>query len=269
MLIKCDAVQLEWRTKVFLSQDPVGMKEIQEGYPIHEDNQKVFGLPTRTVAKVFLYRAIFADAFGEQGFKGPAYSYANDAEFRGTSTSSKFWEGVMARFFQKYTGVYNHSVELIRRAIETGRIESPSGRFYTYCPVARGDSQDWPRTQILNHVVQGLAADFILTARKLIHQRLDEFPEYHQGLVLPQNTVHDSAELDVDNNMELCYNISILLENCFKDIPKEFETDYGTVVNVPLAGEVKFGWTLDEEKMIKFNQQSFEKDWRELYETKR
>lgn len=265
MLIKADASQLEWRTKVFLAQDPIGIKEIQEGYPIHDDNQKTFGLPTRTVAKVFLYRAIFADAFGENGIEGPGFAYANDSNFMGTSTSPKFWAGVMQRFFDKYRGVYDHSITLIRTAVESGKIESPSGRFYTYTPVRKrnGDS-DWPRTQILNHIVQGLAADFVMLARLLIAADLDQFPEYHQGLILPQNTVHDSVELDVDNNIELCYNVCQLLINSFEGIPTAFKKAYGVTVNVPLTCEVKLGWTLDEDKMIKFNPLTFEKDYEKL-----
>lgn len=262
MLIKADAAQLEWRTKVFLAQDPIGMKEIQEGYPIHDDNQKVFGLPTRTIAKVFLYRAIFADAFGEQGYKGPAFAYANDSDFMAASTSPKFWEEVMERFFRKYSGVREHSVGLIKQAVESGRIESPSGRFYLYSPVTKWNgSSDWPRTQILNHIVQGLAADFVMIARLLIHSRLKQLDEYHQGLVLPQNTVHDSVELDCENNPELIYTVCCLLEECFVGIPKRFEKDYGVVVNVPMAAETKFGMTLDENKMVKFKKETFFKDY--------
>ena len=55
MLLKADAQQLEWRTKVFLSQDPVALREIQNNEDLHSDNQKFFQLPNRTIAKNFLY----------------------------------------------------------------------------------------------------------------------------------------------------------------------------------------------------------------------
>lgn len=242
------------------------MEEIQQGYPIHDDNQRVFGLPTRTVAKVFLYRAIFADAFGPNGFAGPAYAYSKDSDFMGTSTSAKFWEGVMERFFTKYKGVYEHSVSLIRTAIEQGRIESPSGRFYCYSPVSKWDgSSDWPRTQILNHVVQGLAADFVMIARLLLWKALQEFEEYHKGLILPMNTVHDSVELDVDNDIELCYNICMLLRKCFIAIPERFQKDYGIAINVPLDAECKFGMSMDEKNgMFVFDPETYEKDFEKI-----
>lgn len=263
MLIKADAAQLEWRTKVYLAQDPIGMREIQEGYPIHDDNKDVFGLPTRTAAKVFLYRAIFADAFGERGYAGPAYAYANDSDFMGTSTSPKFWEDVMERFFKKYGGVREHSVGLIRTAIETGRIVSPTGRYYVYTPVAKWNgSKDWPRTQILNHIVQGLAADFVMLARLILYQALQEMEEYHKGLVLPQNTVHDNIELDVDNDPQLCYNILKLMRESFQKIPQRFEKDYGIALNVPMDSDAKFGLSMDT--MIEFNPKTFEKDFENI-----
>ena len=56
MLLKADAIQLEWRAKVFLAQDKVAIQEILSGKDFHSDNQRFFGLPNRTVAKVFLYR---------------------------------------------------------------------------------------------------------------------------------------------------------------------------------------------------------------------
>src|SRR3990167_11421417 len=162
MLLKADATQLEWRVKVFLAQDKIAMAEILSGKDFHADNQKFFGLPNRTIAKIFLYRMIFADAFGERGYNAPAYSYASDPEFRQVSSSVKYWEKIVEKFFEKYKGVKEHSLNLIRCAIETGRIESPSGRFYTYNQKAKWDgSLDWPRTEILNHIVQGLSADIV------------------------------------------------------------------------------------------------------------
>lgn len=266
MLIKVDAAQLEWRTKVFLAQDEIALEEIINGRDLHTENQNQFGLPSRLVAKVFLFRAIFADAFGEKGFAGPAFAYANDADFRRTSSSTKFWEQVIERFYGKYKGVYNHSVGLIREVVANGQIISPSGRIYVYHPVERYGRLDWPRTQILNHVVQGLAADFVMIARRLIWKRIQEQEAYYKGLILPINTVHDDVQFDVDNDIELCYNICILLEKAFADIPEAFKRIFGVEVNVPLAGEAKLGWTLDEDHMMKFNPATYLEDWDKLYE---
>lgn len=55
-LINVDAKHLDWTTAVYLSQDEVGIREIKEGFDLHTDNQKVFGLPSRLIAKIFLFR---------------------------------------------------------------------------------------------------------------------------------------------------------------------------------------------------------------------
>ncbi|SRR5258706_128667 len=264
MLLKVDATQLEWRVKVWMAQDKVAMQEIKDGVKFHEDNQKRFNLPTKTIAKNFLYQMIFSDAFGEQGIKGPAYSYAHKADFQEASTSIKYWENVIERFFDKYQGIYSHSIELIRTATSTGRITNPSGRFYKFSPIRTWNEQvDWPRTKILNYPIQGFSADLISIARLLLRERLSKNFSYGSKALLI-NTVHDDAEMDVDNDPELVYNICILMEECFRDINSEFRKKFGVEINVPMGGEVKFGWTLFEADMVKFNAVTFEEDWRKI-----
>jgi len=264
MLLKVDAAQLEWRVKVFLSQDKLALREINDGFDLHTDNQQRFELPSRTIAKNWLYRMIFADAFGPNEFRGPAYAYANDADFMHVSTSVGWWEKRVRTFFtEKYTGIYEHGLASIRTAIDCGRITVPSGRFYLFKPYIWNGQMDWPRTHILNYPVQGFSADLMMVARLLIKERLFKLGLGKRALLI--NTVHDDVELDVDNDPELVYTICMLLEKCFQDIPQEFERRFGVVVNVPMSGEVKMGWTLYEEDMVKFKQQTFQEDWRQLY----
>jgi len=247
-----------------MAQDKVAMQEIKDGVKFHEDNQKRFNLPTKTIAKKFLYQMIFSDAFGEQGFRGPAYSYAHKADFQEASTSIKFWENVIEKFFGKYQGIYQHSIDLIEQATSKGRITDPSGRFYVFSPLRTWDGQvDWPRTKILNYPIQGFSAVLVLLARLLLRERLRKNFSYGSKALLI-NTVHDDCELDVDNNPEIVYNISRLLEECFRDINSEFKKKFGVEINVPMAGEVKFGWSLYEPEMVKFNAVTFEDDWRKI-----
>src|SRR3990167_10657803 len=126
MLLKADASQLEWRTKVFLAQDPIAIREILQDEDLHSDNQKFFKLPTRTIAKNFLYRMIFIDAFSENGYRSAAYAYANDPDYSHVSGAMAYWERVIERFFDKYSGIHRHSVESIRQAVATGRIDNLS-----------------------------------------------------------------------------------------------------------------------------------------------
>lgn len=267
MLIKADAAQLEWRTKAYLAQCPVAIQEIHDlawkpkDQDLHADNKNRFNLPSRTIAKNFLYRLIFIDSFSDRGFDVPAGAYSNDADFMHVSTSRKFWVDVVTRFFDKYPTIYSHGVTCIRTAVETGRIVSPSGRFYEFKQVQRYNGWDWPRSDILNYPVQGLAADFMMITRRLAWKSIKAASWYDPKRVLFMSTVHDDIEMDVDNDMDLVYNICIALENAFKDTPAEFERQFGVEVNVPLAGEVKLGWDLFEKNMTEFKKDNFQTIW--------
>lgn len=56
MILHGDAKSLEWVGIVYLSQDKVGIKELWEGFDNHSDNQQRFGLPSRLIAKKFVFR---------------------------------------------------------------------------------------------------------------------------------------------------------------------------------------------------------------------
>jgi hypothetical protein len=90
MLLKVDAAQLEWRVKVFLAQDKVGMQEIElmeaGKFDIHTDNQhRLLGLGDhekgRVFAKNFIYQMIFQDVFGDKGMNAAGYGFAAKADF--------------------------------------------------------------------------------------------------------------------------------------------------------------------------------------------
>lgn len=269
MILKIDAAQLEWRVKVFLAQDPVGMKEIEEmeagTFDIHTDNQTKFKLPTRTIAKNFVYQMIFSDAFGDQGFKGSAFGFAGKADFQHVSTKPEYWLGVVTAFFEKYKGIHDHSVHLIRTAAEKGRITVPSGRFYPFQMEHSYRGLDWPRTKILNYPIQGFSADLVQIARlTLWEEYFKARAEFGDCLLI--NTVHDDIEADVDNNPNLLYNTCIAMEKAFRGIPERFEKMYGSKINVPMAGEVKFGMNLNEANMVKFKAKSFEQDYKNYIE---
>jgi hypothetical protein len=277
MLLKVDAAQLEWRVKVFLAQDKVGMQEIEQMeaglFDIHTDNQhRLLQLGEhekgRVYAKNFIYQMIFQDVFGDQGIKAAGYGFASKADFMhvfpGTQKQrAEKWTEIAEAFFKKYAGIYDHSVGLIRTACTTGSITVPSGRFWTFKPeLSYNQDLDWPRTKILNYPVQGFSADLVQIARLwLWENHFKARVEFGDCLLI--NTVHDDIEADVDNNPELVYNTCIAMEQAFRSIPEQFEKWYGSSINVPMAGEVKFGWNLNEKNMVKFKPKTFEQDYRD------
>lgn len=56
MILQADAKALEWVVGAYLSQDKVAMQEIKERVDQHTLNQKAFGLPSRLIAKKFVFR---------------------------------------------------------------------------------------------------------------------------------------------------------------------------------------------------------------------
>lgn len=245
-----------------MAQDKVGMEEIQKSLPTHEDNQKRFGLPTKTIAKVFLYRMIFANAFGPQGYGGPAFSYANDSDFLVAGLSKKKWVGVIEKFFDKYEGVHEHSIGLIRAATTDGQLVIPTGRYYPIAPIQTPRGPEWPNTQILNYPIQGFSADIVLQARLLAWKWVRALGYGVRALFI--NTVHDSIEMDVDNDPELVYTICITLRDCFRKVDVPLKQKYGVNLNVPMDGECKFGMNGFDAEMAKFNEADFEQKYKEI-----
>lgn len=218
------------------------MQEILDGVDMHSVNQERFKLPSRLIAKIFNFRMIFADAYSEMGFSRPAFAYSKDPDFGNSST--KYWTSVVEEFFTKYQGMYQHGLDLIKQVSQTGKIIQPTGREYEFEMREKRGVREFPRTQILNYPVQGLCAELMAQARVTLRRRLIRRGYDLDHKVLLMNTVHDSIELDVANELELCYNISVELENVLLDLPRLFEQYYGVKFNVPLAGEVVFDYNM-------------------------
>ena len=232
MLIYSDGAQLEWRVVAELSGDKQAIKEINEGLDTHTDNQEKFNLPTRLVAKTFLYRAIF---------KGTAPAYAQDPEFMHVSTKADYWQGVIDAFYDKYSSIANFHSKIIKDALRHGEIQNPiSGRRHVFTKVLRRGVEEYSENDIVNYPVQSLGADIIACSRVHIRQRLKE-----EGLlnkeVYPVLTVHDSVIYDVVNDYDTIIHTSEIIKDCFTSVQDFWEQRYGFRLKVPHDCEVKVG----------------------------
>jgi DNA polymerase-1 len=226
LLISVDAKALEWNVAVYLSQDPVGLQEIRDGVDAHNVNQSEFGLPDRLIAKRYLFRQIFG---------GSAWSYANDPDFMLVSDDMDFWQSVIDRSYKKYSRLFiGWHDELIANLGKTdGIYESLSGRYYKFeRHTNRDGGLEWPKTQVFNYPVQGLAADIIMLARISLRNRMRA--KGYKSLLI--NTIHDSIQ--VDAIPEEWYNICMELKSVFEDLPKNFERMFGVEYNLPLRCEI-------------------------------
>ena len=238
VLLQADAKALEWVCASYLSQDQTAYKEIWENVDQHTDNQKRFNLPSRLIAKTFVFRLIYG---------GSAFSYANDPNFKDIG-GEKFWEGVINEFYSKYDGLGKWHTKIVNDAKRDRKLTMPTGRIYNYEPDIRRGQVVWPRTKILNYPVQGLGADLMSIARVSLANRL-------RGLVGVKliNTVHDSIILDYDE--KICDNISLvkLVDKCFSDVPANFEKLFGVKFNLPMRVECQVGPNWKDMEIVNVN----------------
>jgi DNA polymerase I-like protein with 3'-5' exonuclease and polymerase domains len=226
MLLQADAKQLEWVGATYLSQDPVALQEIWNEVDQHADNQQRFGLPSRLIAKTFVFRLIYG---------GSAYSYANDPNFKDIG-GEDFWQGVIDQFYGKYVGLRDWHTEILDRVKRDRKLIMPTGRVYNYEPEIRYGKAIWPRTRVLNYPVQGLGADLMSIARVSLRKRLED----KKGVLLV-NTVHDSIILDFDSNIWDNNSIVSLVDKCFNDVPENFKKLFGKEFNLPMRVECEVG----------------------------
>lgn len=233
MIIHSDAAQLEWRSYLEMSGDEVGINELINKVDVHTNNQQRFSLPSRLVSKTFLFRWIY---------RGSAYAYSVDNDFMPTSTDIKFWQSVIDAANEKYHTLYEFQEKLIAKAKRHEVITIPSGREFLFemdKSSKPGGEFYWNINKITNYVNQGFGADLMALVRIILRIKLEK--RYKPGTYLFMNTVHDSIELDVDNDPELLYNICIETENAFTEVSTFYSAYYRKPFRTPIVGEVKFG----------------------------
>lgn len=231
MIVNCDAKGLEVNVAAYLSQDPILRKEVAEGFDMHESNRVILGLPSRLIAKIFVFRLIYG---------GSAYAYSVDSDFAECFYSIKKWQDIIDKFYDKYRGLAQWHNEILRTAIQTGCLKMPTGREYNFTAGRdyKGEIK-WPRPTILNYPVQGLGADIMAIARVDFAARFSKAKSTGlTGSII--NTVHDSIEVDVETIEDVRRTSKIFFE-VFQDIPKSFESVFGIKYNLPMFCEVSYG----------------------------
>lgn len=233
MIVNADGKALEWLAGTFLSKDQIAYKEIIEGVDQHTLNQEAFNLPSRLIAKTFVFRLIYG---------GSAYTYSNDPDFTHVSTSSKYWQEVIDKFKDKYKGWDKWWNSLIQEATLTGQVVNPyTFRIYDYEPKKgfNGDMK-WPETTIKNYIVQGFGADLMALARVSFKNRF--MKAKIDGYLV--NTVHDSIVVDVDSKE--VERVAVMFHEVFRDIPANFEKVFKQKFDLPVRAEVSYGSNMKE-----------------------
>ena len=229
MLINADAKALEWYCAIALSKDPIGLREIIDGEDQHSDNQERFRLPSRLIAKTFLFRIIYG---------GGARGFAGDSNF-GTIGGERFWQSAIDAFYEKYQGVFEWHKRLVEHATQFGSIRIPTGRVYQYNQRELIRNIDYWRPKVLNYCVQGLGAYVMVLIRSILWEKLIEFEQVHGYKPLIVDTVHDSVLLDTE--AKWCYNICTMIKDSFDLVPIRFQELFDYDLGMPLRVEITKG----------------------------
>lgn len=226
MIVNADVKGLELHTAAFLSRDSVLIKELHDKFDLHTDNQEKFVLPDRKYAKFFVFRLLFG---------GTANGFYYDMDFKDVGYNLQQWQAVVDKFYNKYEGIGLWHTNLIREAVETGKISMVTGRFYTFKPYSdyRGNIK-WPETQIKNYPVQGLGADLMVLYRIILKNLLR-----NNRLCLMISSVHDSVVVDCPKE-----DVSFVADCMFKAasiVPHMFKEKFGVEWDLPFLVEVGYG----------------------------
>ena len=217
-ILEADFAQLEFRVAAFLSQDPVAIKEVTEGFDVHAYTAKVISDAGQHMCRQEAKAHTFAPLYGASGYG-----------------RSKAEATYYTHFNDKYSGITKWHQSLAKEALNSGKIGTPSGREFAFPDVVRG-----PRgrishfTQIKNYPVQSFAtADIVPIA---LHW-FDDMLKYRESCVV--NTVHDSIVIDVHPD-ELHWVLGVVADinhNIKGMIHDWLKVDF----NVPLLLEAKIG----------------------------
>lgn len=226
-IMEADFAQLEFRVAAFLSQDPVAMREVIEGFDVHSYTAKVItdaGQPTtRQGAKAHTFAPLYgATGYGRTPAEAAYYTH----------------------FMDKYKGVAAWHSVLAKQALNHGFIKIPSSREFAFPDVKRKrDGTVTHFTAIKNYPVQAFAtADIVPLALIEIYKRLVSI----RSCVV--NSVHDSIVIDVhpDEIQKVTTVIHEVQSQLVDLINKKWDIDF----NVPLALEAKMGVNWLEQKDV-------------------
>jgi len=219
-IMEADFGQLEFRVAAYLSQDKVAIKEVIEGFDVHQYTADIITAAGQVIGRQTAKMHTFAPLYGASGYgRTPA-----EAEY-------------YTHFMHKYRGICEWHKRLATEALSERKITTPSGRQFAFPDVARRkDGTVTNFTMIKNYPVQSFAtADIVPVALLMMENVMKK-----RGLVsCIVNTVHDSMVIDVHPSekeamLEVVVEVESKLVATVNDL---WNIDF----NLPLSLEAKMG----------------------------
>lgn len=204
----------------------------------HSLNQVAFNLPSRLIAKIYLFSTIY---------RAKGWSFANNPDFMHVSTDPEFWDAVGEKFYAKYHVIDKQHKEWADLVVRGSPIVSPFGREWLI-PMKEGRyGREIPWTVLTNYPVQGTGADIMMIARISFARRLANMRSIGKvkGEAKLVTTVHDSIGLDIQYEEDVQTLVN-LFHQVFDDLPLNFKRLFGYNWTVPLECECKAGMNMKE-----------------------
>lgn len=220
--LAADYSQIELRLLAHLSQDPILIEAFCKGEDIHSHTASIiYGIPLNQVSSNMRYSAKavnFGIVYGQQ-----AFGLARELGI-GVKDAALFIDS----YFKKYQGVHQFIENCKKRAYETGKTVTYTGRERAIPEIHSKNIQLRLAAERLaiNAPIQGSAADLIKQAMLAIHQVI--IKENLMGYMVLQ--IHDELIFEVpDEELSL---FKILVKNCMEHV---------IALNVPLIADISIG----------------------------
>lgn len=226
MLINGDVKGLELHVAADWYKDKLLTEELTSGFDLHAANQLRFKLPSRTIAKIFVFKLLYGAS---------AYGYSVDSDFMNVGYDQKDWQNVIDEFYNKYTGIkagHERDIALVQKQ---RYLEIPSGRYFNYVPTLRNGQYKWPITTIKNYPIQGFGADLVALARVAAWKRFTS--EIPTGSFIC--TVHDSLVFDVPS--KYIEPTARIINDAVRSIPRLCKETFEYEFTLPISCEVSIG----------------------------
>ncbi|MHB8413975.1 MAG: DNA polymerase [Acidiferrobacteraceae bacterium] len=227
VLIEADAMQLEFRVAVALSNDAEGWKAILEHRDVHMDTAEVIaGAKWKRMSEG--QRKAFRATIKPHTFK-PMYGGMS-----GTDLERKYY-----KWFQThYAGIYQTQLSWVTDVVKTGKLGTKWGMVY-YWPHARPDESGYVsgQSQMFNYPIQAFAtAEIIPIILRMVWEDMQALGLKSQII----NTVHDSVIIEaLPEEVEIIRGV--LIDNFTKKVYSVLQARYGYEFRVPLGVELKIG----------------------------
>jgi len=219
-IMEADFGQLEFRAAAYLSQDKLAIKEVIEGFDVHQYTADIIADAGQPISRQAAKEHTFAPLYGASGYgRTPA-----EAEY-------------YTHFLKKYRGIAEWHRKLATEALTERKITTPSGRQFSFPDVARRkDGTVTHFTKIKNYPVQSFATADIVPVSMLMMEKVMNERGLKSCIV---NTVHDSMVVDVHpDEQQAMIDVVVEVESkLVSTVNKLWDIDF----NLPLSLEAKMG----------------------------